>query len=223
VAADSDASSGTLAGVVPASGISAPPPPVMEPPTADGERWYYTVKGKQGPTPVSSEQLVDSIRAGTITRNERIWRENLPDWISVAESQFASEFVSSSDRSTSGLAVLSAALGSAGYLLLMLCTVLLVLETRRQHITVSDNIGILAMVAVDFIVGIVAVLLGHLAIQNFRRVPGRPQERYAIVVGLSCGYTAMVISILLGVATAVSSSGASSEVAWIIGVQGLLG
>jgi hypothetical protein len=46
--------------------------------------WYYTSEGEQkGPTSVSN--IIGWVRAGSLTSNDRVWREGLDSWVSLSD------------------------------------------------------------------------------------------------------------------------------------------
>ena len=158
-------------------------------------QWNYTQHGIKSESTVSTEELDLLIRQGTIALDEYIWNETMPDWVEVSQSQFAQGTQRVNGQQISILTIASATLGIIGYFVLMYCTVMLVLE-------------------IDFLVGIAAVVLGHLAISHFRRSNGDKKEHSWIVVGLSGGYAILIVAALLGIAVSVSASGTDSSTAY---------
>jgi hypothetical protein len=61
------------------------------------------------------------------------------------------------------------------------------------------------LLPITFLLGIAALTLGHLSIRNFRRQPGTLKERNLIVVGLSCGYTLLILTLMYSLVLLVSS------------------
>lgn len=178
-------------------------------------QWHYTQHGRQVSSTVSTEQLGHLIRQGSIAPNEKIWNETLPDWVNVSQSQFAEGLNEFGGSRMSVHTISSATLGVTGYSLLMYCTVMLVLEMRRSQFVMSENSILLVMLAVDCLIGIGAVVLGHLAINRFLSSQGCLKERNWIVVGLSGGYTVLIVAVILSIATAVSAAGAAPTTACV--------
>ncbi len=170
--------------------------------------WHYTRHGAKVAATVSTEQLDLLIRQGTIGLNERIWNETLPDWVEVSQSEFARDAQGTLGHPLSTLTVSSAALGVIGYSVLMYCSVMLVLEMRRSHFAASENVTVLVIMAIDFLIGVSAVVFGHLAINHFRSSNGNQKEHSWIVLGLSGGYAILIVTALLGIAASVSAAGA---------------
>jgi len=60
------------------------------PPTSESEsstQWYYAVDdNRHGPVP--EQNLIDKIKSGELGRNSKIWKEGLPRWILVENSDF---------------------------------------------------------------------------------------------------------------------------------------
>jgi len=177
-------------------------------------QWNYTQHGIKSESTVSTEELDLLIRQGTIALDEYIWNETMPDWVEVSQSQFAQGTQRVNGQQISILTIASATLGIIGYFVLMYCTVMLVLEMRRRHFAASGNVTVLVITAIDFLVGIAAVVLGHLAISHFRRSNGDKKEHRWIVVGLSGGYAILIVAALLGIAVSVSASGTDSSTAY---------
>ena len=178
-------------------------------------QWHYTQHGVEARSIVSAEQLDLLIRQGTIALDEKVWNETMPDWVEVSQSQFVQGRQGVNDQQISILTIASATLGIIGYLVLMYCTIMLVLEMKRRHFAASENVTVVVITAIDFLVGIAAIVLGHLAISNFRRSNVNNKEHRWIVVGLSGGYAILIVAALLGIAASVSASGSDSSTAYI--------
>ena len=108
-------------------------------------------------------------------------------------------------RKTSPLTIWAMVTGPLGFALLLLCTILVVLTLRTSKFAPSQNIGLMILLPITFLLGIAALTLGHLSIRNFRLQPGSLKERNLIVVGLSCGYTIIILSVMYSLVLLVSS------------------
>lgn len=185
---------------------------MQEKSTGPAVHWSYTIAGKVIDKPVPTRQLRMLIVAGKVGAEDLVWTEGMHEWAKVstrAEFKGAlAESTGGAGRRTelSGTAISAAVCGSLAYALLLVCTVMLVLRMRAAPIVFSDNTGVLSMTLGDLLLGGVTVLLGHLAIRNFKRRPGKPTERGLIVFGLSCGYTSLIVSVILVIGTAISAS-----------------
>jgi len=173
--------------------------------------WYYTQHGVQAAATVPTEQLDLLIRQGTIALHDRIWNETMPDWVEVSRSKFAHGSHGADGQPISALTVSSATLGVLGYSVLMCCTVLLVLEMRRKHFAASENFAVLITLAITFLIGISAIAFGHLAINHFRNSRGNQKEHNWIIIGLTGGYTVLIVTAILTVAATVSAASAESS------------
>ena len=112
---------------------------------------------------------------------------------------------SSVARKTSPLTIWAMVTGPLGFTLLLLCTILVVLTLRTSKFAPSQNIGLMILLPITFLLGIAALTLGHLSIRNFRLQPGTLKERNLIVVGLSCGYSVIILSVMYSLVLLVSS------------------
>jgi hypothetical protein len=108
-------------------------------------------------------------------------------------------------RKISPLTIWAVVTGPLGFTLLLLCTILVVLTLRTSKFAPSQNIGLMILLPITFLLGIAALTLGHLSIRNFRRQPGTLKERNLIVVGLSCGYTLLILTLMYSLVLLVSS------------------
>lgn len=103
--------------------------------------------------------------------------------------------------------ILAVIVGPAGFLLLLACTAMIVMRLRVASFVPASNIDLIAMLGVNLLLGLAAVILGHLAIVRFHRLPGTVTERNLIVIGLSCGYTILILSLLFTVVLLISAFG----------------
>ena len=108
-------------------------------------------------------------------------------------------------RKISPLTIWAMVTGPPGFALLLVCTILVVLTLRTSKFAPSQNIGLMILLPITFLLGIAALTLGHLSIRNFRLQPGSLKERNLIVVGLSCGYTIIILSVMYLLVLLVSS------------------
>lgn len=108
-------------------------------------------------------------------------------------------------RELSRLAIWTAVVGPAGFIVLMVCTAMVVMRLRASAFAPGENIGLIVLLSCDAILGGVAVMLGHLAIRKFVSSAGTIKERNLIVVGLSCGYTILILCVLYTVVLLISA------------------
>ena len=108
-------------------------------------------------------------------------------------------------RKISPLTIWAMVTGPLGFALLLLCTILVVLTLRTSKFAPLQNIGLMILLPITFLLGIAALTLGHLSIRNFGLQPGSLKERNLIVVGLSCGYTIVILSVMYSLVLLVSS------------------
>ena len=90
-------------------------------------------------------------------------------------------------------------------MLLLTNTVLVVLSLRTSKFSPSQNIGLMILLPVTFLLGTAALILGHLSIRRYQLLPGSLLERNLIVIGLSCGYTIVILSVMYSLVLLVSS------------------
>ncbi len=108
-------------------------------------------------------------------------------------------------RPMSPLSVWAMVTGPLGFVLLLTCTVLVVLTLRTSKFAPSQNIVLMILLPITFLLGTAALSLGHLAIRRYQLVPGSLKERNLIVIGLSCGYTIVILSVMYSLVLLVSS------------------
>ena len=96
-------------------------------------------------------------------------------------------------------AVWVAITGPVGFILLLVCTAMIVMRLRSSSFRPAENIGLMILLCIDLVIGGVAVALGSLAIRLFHQHAGAIRERNLIVIGLSCGYTILILCILYSV------------------------
>lgn len=122
---------------------------------------------------------------------------------SVSSPQAVSSSVT--NRPMSPLTVWAMVTGPLGFVLLLTCTVLVVLTLRTSKFAPSQNIGLMILLPITFLLGAAALSLGHLAIRRYQLAPGSLKERNLIVIGLSCGYTIVILSVMYSLVLLVSS------------------
>ena len=104
-------------------------------------------------------------------------------------------------------AVWVAIIGPVGFMLLLVCTAMIVLRLRSSPFRPTENIGLIILLSIDIVLGGAAVALGSFAIRVFQRDAGKIGERNLIVIGLSCGYTILILCILYFVVLLISAFG----------------
>ncbi len=104
-------------------------------------------------------------------------------------------------------AVWVAITGPVGFMLLLVCTAMIVLSLRSSPFRPAGNIGLMILLSIDLVLGGVAVALGSFAIRLFHQHSGAIRERNLIVIGLSCGYTILILCILYSVVLLISAVG----------------
>ncbi len=95
--------------------------------------------------------------------------------------------------------------GPLGFVLLLTSTVFVVLTLRTSKFAPSQNIGLMILLPFTFVLGTAALILGHLSIRKYQLLPGSLKERNLIVIGLSCGYTIVILSVMYSLVLLVSS------------------
>ena len=104
-------------------------------------------------------------------------------------------------------AVWVAITGPVGFMLLLVCTAMIVLSLRSSPFRPAGTIGLMILLSIDLVLGGVAVALGSFAIRLFHQHSGAIRERNLIVIGLSCGYTILILCILYSVVLLISAVG----------------
>lgn len=59
---------------------AAAPEPAATGPVGDGLEWFYTIGGAEQPAAVTTETLRGMIAAGTVGRDEMLWRDGFDGW-----------------------------------------------------------------------------------------------------------------------------------------------
>ena len=108
-------------------------------------------------------------------------------------------------RPMSPLTIWAMVTGPLGFALLLFCTILVVLALRTSKFAPGQNVGLMILLPLTMLLGIAALTLGHLSIRKFRALAGSLKERNLIVVGLSCGYTIVILSVMYSLVLLVSS------------------
>jgi hypothetical protein len=189
---------------------SPPPRPSRSMPSVE---WSYTAGGRRVESPIPTDHLRELIRAGEVGEDDRVWRRGIEAGAKVSEcAEFADalwEYAQGAGRLSrrlSRFARLTAAVGGVDYALLLVCTVMLVLRMRAAPLVLSEHIGVIVMTSFALVLGIVTAVLGHMAIRAFKRLPGTSKERSLIVFGLSCGYTSVIVILILTIGVTISTS-----------------
>lgn len=110
-------------------------------------------------------------------------------------------------RDVSAQAVLVAVTGPAGFVLLLIATAMIVMRLRSSTFIASQNIGLIILLSIDFVLGCAAATLGYFAIRRFQHHAGTLRERNLIVIGLSCGCTILILNVLYSVVLMISALG----------------
>jgi len=146
--------------------------------------WYFGENGQQA-GPVGDAEFSALIAAQRITPATVVWREGMREWVSLAQlrangglpDQSVPMVVGMMNPTTSGLAITSLVLGIAG------------------------------LVSCFFVLGIPAVVCGHMALNQIANSPVPMVGRGLAIGGLVCGYLTSLItlvffgSILLSIAS----------------------
>lgn len=144
------------------------------------KQWHYTENGQQL-GPVSEVDLGSLIAARRIGPDTLIWCEGMEHWLPLAQVS-----------AQGGLEVLPP---SMGYDLLRPGT--------NSGLAVASMIcGIIALMPCLGLVGIPAVICGHLAMNQIKNSRNRIVGRGMAITGLICGYLCLVMmlwSIVMGV------------------------
>jgi len=127
------------------------------------------------------------------------------EWPAVEARQLTEDFFP--DPNLSKPAIWIAIIGPAGFILLLVCTAMIVLRLRLSPFKPSENIGLIILLCMDIVFGGVAIALGYFAIRLFHQHAGAIRERNLIVIGLSCGYTILILCLLYFVVLLISAFG----------------
>ena len=187
----------------PSSKSNEPPAPKI--PT---RLWHYSIDGHQAAQAVSESALKAMHRDGLIADSDLVWTDSLPEWVPFSRCPV---FNATEERPQSQLSVLSLVCGGIGYLMLLATTAMLVLKLRAGPLVPGDNILLLCMMGLGLAIGIATIVTGHKAINWFYESPGTIKERNLIVLGLSCGYTIVIVLVILGIVTIISANSAEPE------------
>ena len=112
----------------------------------------------------------------------------------------------------SGKVIATVVAGSAGFVLLMVCTAIVVTRIRASPFVPSANIGLIALLLSDVVSGTIALIIGHLAVKEFHSKSGTVKERNLIVIGLSCGYSILILCVLYVIVLVISAFSTTSQV-----------
>ena len=125
----------------------------------------------------------------------------------IADDEVPASAVAELVRPFSQRALWAVVVGPVGFILLLVCTAMIVIRLRLSPFAPAENIGLMVVLGFDLVLGVVSVTLGHLAISQFQVHAGTIRERNLIVIGLSCGYTILILSVLFAVVLLISALG----------------
>lgn len=188
---------------------SAEPPALHKSRAGRAVDWSYTAGGRPVENPIPTDQLCILIVSGRVGENDHVWTKGMDEWVLVSNCEEFADALAARAESigrASGYAVLTAVCGGVGYVLMLVCTVMLVVRMRSAPLVLSNHVGVISMTAAALVLGIATVVLGHLAIGFFKRRSGTSGERGLIVFGLSCGYTSVIVTVILGIGASISAS-----------------
>ena len=94
----------------------------------------------------------------------------------------------------------------------MVCTAIVVTRIRASPFVPSANIGLIALLLSDVVSGTIALIIGHLAVKEFHSKSGTVKERNLIVIGLSCGYSILILCVLYVIVLVISAFSTTSQV-----------
>ncbi len=138
-------------------------------------QWFYGENGQQS-GPVEDAEFSALIASQRITPATMVWREGMPTWVPLYQIQASGgvqyqpvpQMIGMMNPTTSGLAIASLVFGICG---LVSCMVFL---------------------------GIPAVVLGHMALNQITHSPVPMVGRGMALAGLICGYLASLMLLVFG-------------------------
>lgn len=135
------------------------------------EQWHYTENGQQF-GPISEADLGSLIAAGRVGPRSLIWREGMENWLPLAQVSLQG-----------GLEVLPP---SMGYDLLQ--------PGKNSGFAIASMIcGIIAVMPCWGIVGIPAVICGHVAMYQIKNSRNLIVGQGMAITGLICGYLSLIM------------------------------
>jgi hypothetical protein len=166
--------------------------------------------------PVARRQQSVDARKTSTTESEISDRTSGPQYSHATHEHASASMTDTATRQTrsavaarelSAQAVLVAVAGPVGFFLLLACTAMIVMRLRSSNFIASQNIGLIILLSIDFVLGCVAATLGYFAIRRFQQHAGTVRERNLIVIGLSCGCTILILNVLYSVVLLISALG----------------
>jgi len=139
--------------------------------------WYYA-DGDEQRGPVTESVLIGLVEQGVVRADTLVWNASMSDWRPYSEVHAQSDPMRTNDTVATG----APAAPSAGG------------QTETLAI-VSLVLGILSC-GCGCLLGIPAIICGHIALNNIKASEGRLEGRPLAIVGLVLGYTMLVLSIL---------------------------
>jgi hypothetical protein len=96
--------------------------------------WYVPGEGSQPAGPFTSEELIQSWRAGKISDKTMCWREGMTQWLPLTQVEpFASAMASAGVPRQSPRRILVVSAATVGLVLLLLALVILALQAKRKR------------------------------------------------------------------------------------------
>lgn len=136
-------------------------------------QWYYGENGQQN-GPVDDSGFAALIASGRINAVTLVWREGMSGWLPYAQ-----------------------VLASGGMEIQLLpMTVSMMNPTTSGYAIASLVMGIVGLVTCVAIIGIPAVICGHMAINQIANSPVPMVGRGMAICGLVCGYLASLVTVV---------------------------
>jgi|GEM_PF-767206 len=158
--------------------------------------WYYSKKGAQQ-GPVSLDELRQLLAQGDIVAADLVWHEGMGDWTAAGE---VAELREGGGAQTMTSEPTAASAGSVNYSPNMGSPV--VVQPRSGMAIASMICGILALITfciwcVSVPLGLIAVVLGHIAKSNARKNPAAYGGGGMALTGLVTGYLGLVLAVVV--------------------------
>jgi len=153
--------------------------------------WYYAIEGRQhGPVPESD--LVRLFAEGGLRRNDYVWAEGMRDW--AAFDQVFNDVVRQAEAAGSATQAGGAFSPTAAPSTAVPPPRPAVAGPRLNGLALGSFIvGIIGFGCMGGMGGIVAVILGHIALGQIRQAPGQYTGRGFAIAGLVLGYVQLAI------------------------------
>lgn len=154
----------------------------------DSMEWYYSNNSVQH-GPVNLETLRGLVANGTIASDELVWHDGMPDWTPVAQIADLAPAVPTADPTPYAP---PAAAGTSAYPPLA--------NTRpTSGMAIASLVcGILGITTCTFFPGVLAVVLGHMAMRRTDPANGDLGGRGLVVAGLILGYISVAFLVIFG-------------------------